>query len=168
MKLYVHDGPTYESPQVLEFDKPFHCQSFPCNLFMRPTLTIKDMNGAKIGRVHDPFVCGNAICCVLDQHIYDDQDRMKYMVKGTTCQLGMCCPLCFDFNFQIHDHHAGSTGAVNGYVKKNKLDFSECCLKTNRFTVGFPPNAGPVEKALLLGSAFLLDIEYFEAKDDKK
>ena len=90
MKLYVHDGPTYESPQVLEFDKPFHCQSFPCNLFMRPTLTIKDMNGAKIGRVHDPFVCGNAICCVLDQHIYDDQDRMKYMVKGTTCQLGMC------------------------------------------------------------------------------
>jgi hypothetical protein len=165
LRLMIHDGPDRASPQVAEFHKPCHCKAFPCNIPIRPTLYVMDMQGGKIGRVHDPFVCGNCICCTLDQHVFDAEERMKYKILGSVCQAGICCPCCCDISFDIHDHHEGKNGAVTGKITKKALSLFEMCAKTNRFQIDFPPDAGTFEKILLTGSAFLLDIEYFEQKD---
>jgi hypothetical protein len=165
LNLYIHDGPNREAPQVAELHKPMHCKAFPCNICIRPELYVMDMQGGKIGRVHDPFVCANVMCCTIDQHIFDAEEKMKYKILGTVCQPGICCPCCFDVTFDIHDYHAGANGRVVGIVTKKALDLMEMCVKTNRFQIDFPPDAGTFEKILLTGGAFLLDIEYFEPGD---
>ena len=55
-------------------------------------------------------------------------------------------------------------GNLVGSMGKAFRGCDELLTQTNKFWVDFPTNATPQEKALLIGSVFLIDFEYFEVK----
>ena len=156
LTLIVHKGDSKEGPEMLRFHKPFHLQGCIC---CRPSMTISDSAGKQLGRVEDPFVC-----CAMNQKVFDDQDKLKYNVEGSICQIGLCCPCCGDVKFDVTDAQGGSPGVI----KKLFGGCSELCLGTNKFKVTFPKNATEPDKSLLLGATMLVDLQYFEAKEKKQ
>merc|ERR1711920_365732 len=153
LTLFGHAGPSGEAPVVLRMYKPYHLQGCCC---CRPELHIDmPMEGkmVPVGRVEDP-----CRCCVVNQLIYDSNDALRYEVTGPICQCGAFCGCCADFHFDVNDEDGATVGAIT----KKALSFKECCMRTNRFEVDFPQQCTMEEKRLLVGSAMLLDLQYFE------
>ena len=159
LNLYPFDpakprGP-YDGAPLAMFHKDFHCQGCLCDC-LRPKMQVKDGGtGAITGRVHDPFRC-----CIADNRVYDARGAQLYTVSGSLIQKGCCCPCLADFTFDIRD----TQGNIVGMMGKAFRGCEELLTQTNKFWVDFPANATPQEKALLIGSLFLLDFEYFEIK----
>jgi hypothetical protein len=151
LTLFVHTGINEQAPTMLKLHKPFHLQGCCC---CRPTMFISDGADQKLGRVEDPCIWN----CMLEQRIYDHTDELKYTVEGGCCQPGLFCPCIWDVEFQISD----VTGGPPGKITKIFNGLSELCLQLNRFRVVYPESATEADKSLLLGSAMLIDLEYFE------
>jgi hypothetical protein len=149
LKLKVHNGPSKEGEVIQTMEMPFHC-SGPCPC-MRPNFTVQ-AGGETIGNIDDP-----CHCCTMDQKVLDARGNEIFTVDGSICQMGMCCPCCAPVNFSAKK---GDTQV--GGVEKLPLDCSDLCLKTNRFIVDFGTLKDPTERKLMLASAMLLDLEYFE------
>eukprot|EP00927_Polykrikos_kofoidii_P079671 TRINITY_DN76469_c0_g1_i1.p1 TRINITY_DN76469_c0_g1~~TRINITY_DN76469_c0_g1_i1.p1 ORF type:complete len:326 (+),score=61.59 TRINITY_DN76469_c0_g1_i1:69-1046(+) len=152
LTLWVHAGPSEEAPVVLRMFKPFHLQG--C-CFCRPSLEVELPNGTEIGTIKDPFKC-----CTMDQQVFDANQNLRFSVAGSLCQCGICCPCCSDVNFDIDDEDGNTVGEIS----KKALTCGEICMKTNRFMIDFPKQCSIDDKHLLLGSAMLLDLQYFETK----
>mmetsp|Transcript_222 Transcript_222/g.483 ORF Transcript_222/g.483 Transcript_222/m.483 type:complete len:361 (+) Transcript_222:56-1138(+) len=153
LTLFGHAGPSEEAPVVLRMFKPYHLQG--C-CFCRPEMHIDVPMGdqmVNVGKIEDPCKC-----CVVNQLVLGSNEQRRYEVTGPVCQCGACCPCCADFNFDINDQ----SGATVGTITKKKLSLKECCTKTNRFEVDFPKQCTMDDKRLLVGSAMLLDLQYFE------
>jgi len=154
LKLKVHNGPSKEGEVIQTMEMPCHC-SGPCPC-MRPNFTVQavgDGGGVeKIGSIDDP-----CHCCTMDQKVLGANDNEVFSVDGSICQMGMCCPCCAPVIFAAKKGDRQVAG-----VEKLPLDLSDCCLKTNRFIVDFGELKDPTERKLMLASAMLLDLEYFE------
>jgi hypothetical protein len=154
LTLFGHAGPSEEAPVTLRMFKPYHLQGCCC---CRPSLHIDVPVGedktVDVGRIEDPFKC-----CRANQMIFDANNDLRYEVTGSFCQCGACCPCCADFNFDINDDR----GETVGNITKPRLNCKELCLKTNRFEIDFPTQCTMDDKRLLVGSAMLLDLQYFE------
>merc|ERR1712217_7107 len=149
LTLFGHKGKDGEAPVTLRMYKPYHLQG--C-CFCRPSFQIDKANGTKVGRIEDPWKC-----CAMDQQIYDAGGALKYTVDGSICQCGICCPCCADVDFDIKSNNNSV-----GRIQKKALTCGEMCMKTNRFEVQFPKQCTMDDKHLLVGSAMLLDLQYFE------
>jgi len=153
LTLKVHNGKTKNDPVVMQFSKPFHCQG--C-CFMRPHFDVfagESINeGSKIGSIDDPYKC-----CLMDQQILDKGGKVLASTKGSVCQIGMCCPLCFDVSFDILKNDTKV-----GEIKKPALNLTEGCCGTNRFLVDFQSITDQTERNMIFAAAMLLDLEYFE------
>lgn len=151
LKLKLHAGPHKEAPVVMEMVKPFSCEE--C-CFLRPSFEVFSQ-GQKIGQVEDPCKC-----CVMDQQIYgSSSDRVLFKTEWSLCQVGMWCP-CFN-NVQFNVSKSDQQVAL---IEKMSLDMEEGFLGTTRFMVHFDKIVDTTEKKLLLASAMLLDLQYFEKK----
>jgi len=149
LKLKVHAGPNKEAPVVMTMTKPFSCQG--C-CFLRPNFTVYGPGGEKIGDIDDP-----CRCCVMDQQVMGPGSKLMFTTAGSICQAGICCPLCAGVEFDIKRDGRSVAG-----IEKMAMSAEECCLKTNRFMIKFNTVTDPKEKMMLLASAMLLDLEYFE------
>jgi hypothetical protein len=151
LKLKLHAGPNKEAPVVMEMAKPFSCQVGCC---LRPSFQVV-ANGQTIGHIEDP-----CRWCVMDQQVYEGtSENMLFRTEGHLCQAGMLCPCCNSVNFNV------SKGNQQvALIEKMSLDMEELCLNTNRFMVHFDKIVDNTEKKLLLASAMLLDLQYFEKK----
>lgn len=150
LKLKVHNGPTKDGPVIMEMKKPFTCQG--C-CFLRPSFEVSS-SGQKIGNIEDP-----CRCCLMDQQVFGKNNRLLFQTAGSICQPGICCPICASVNFDVTKN-----GQRVGKVEKMPMDCEECFAHTNRFTVHFDKITDPEEKKMLLASAMLLDLEYFESQ----
>jgi len=150
LTLFGHAGNSGDAPVALRMYKPYHLQG--C-CFCRPSLQVDMADGTKIGTIEDPFKC-----CTMDQQILDKSGGTKFTVAGSICQCGMCCACCADVKFDVSD----KSGNVVGAITKPALSLGEACVKTNRFVVDFPKQCSMEDKQLLVGSAMLLDLQYFE------
>jgi hypothetical protein len=149
LKLKVHNGPSKEGEVIQTMEMPFHCSGpFPC---MRPNFTVQ-AGGETIGSIDDP-----CHCCTMDQKVLGKDGNEIFTVDGSICQVGICCACCAPVNFSAKK---GDTQV--GGVEKLPLDLSDVCMKTNRFIVDFGALKDPNERKLMLASAMLLDLEYFE------
>jgi len=155
LKLKVHAGNNKESPVVMEMAKPFSCTGCP---IMRPSFTVSGPGGPGdvVGEIEDP-----CRCCTLDQQVFGGtgKSNLMFTTAGSACQGGMFCPLCCGVNFAVT-----KGGQPVAEIEKMSMDAEECCLKTNRFMINFNSITDPKEKQMLLASAMLLDLEYFEQK----
>mmetsp|Transcript_28481 Transcript_28481/g.71551 ORF Transcript_28481/g.71551 Transcript_28481/m.71551 type:complete len:234 (+) Transcript_28481:68-769(+) len=151
LTLKLHQGASKDGKVLMKMKKPFHIQG--CICCCRPAFDITDdAETTKIGRIEDPWRC-----CVMDQKIYNGSGAHVLTTTGSIWQCGVCCPLCCNISFDVQ--RAGKTVAS---IEKMALSFSECCLKTNRFKIHFNEVTDAEEKKLVLGSAMLLDLQYFE------
>lgn len=153
----VHKGSSKDGPVAMSMHKPFHCQGCCC---MRPSFMLYDGpkdSSRQIGTVKDP-----CRCCVMDQQILDSKDQLVYTTNGSICQCGMCCPCCGSVDFNIRKE-----GTDVGLISKRPMTCGECLKKTNRFIIDFPPDANPDQKKMIFGAAMLLDLQYFEEKENK-
>lgn len=156
LTLFGHSGNNSEGPVSLRMYKPYHIQG--C-CFCRPSMQVDMADGTKIGTIEDPWKC-----CTMDQQVLDKDGGTKFTVAGSICQCGMCCPCCADVKFEVAD----KSGSVVGGITKPALSCGEMCVSTNRFVVDFPKQCSMEDKHLLVGSAMLLDLQYFEKnKNDK-
>lgn len=152
LTLNVHQGASKEGDVVMKMKKPFHLQG--CICCCRPSFDLVDGAEKNIGKVEDPWRC-----CVMDQKIFGAGGQQVFTTSGSIWQLGMCCPCCAPVNFGVM-----KDGKQVASVEKMTLSCGELCLKTNRFKINFDQVTDPEEKKLVLGSAMLLDLEYFEQK----
>lgn len=156
----LHDGPTESAPIVYKFNKSFHIQICCCDS-LRPKMDIIDAHrGVFLGRAFDPCKW-----CTIDNRLYDANNKHIYTTTGPLCQGGVICP-CGDSLFRIVEntpgHISGQPTAASGVITKVFNGLSEICLQVNKFRIDFPKDASPGDKTLLVGSALLLDIQYFE------
>lgn len=149
LTLHLHDGATKEAPVVWKMHKDFHCQGCCC---LRPKTQVYNPDGSQIGSVEDP-----CRCCLMDQHIMDARGTRVFTTEGTMCQLGLCCPICFDVHFDMKNN-----GNKIGSLTKHSMDLAELCCKVNRFTLDFGSVTDAQTRKLMFGSAMLIDLEYFE------
>jgi|Transcript_101397 hypothetical protein len=156
LTLKVHNGPSADAPVALHFHKPFHCQG--C-CFCRPEFQIFGPGGkgtTPLGTIKDP-----CRVCWMDQQVYGpggEQD-LRFSTNGSPWQCGNFCPCCAGVAFNVQK---GTPPENIGKIEKLPMDCAELCLKTNRFTVDFGSVDDVVDKKLILASAMLLDLEYFE------
>lgn len=151
LTLKLHDGPTKEAPVIQRMHKPFSLQG--C-CFCRPSFTVTGAGGEGdlVGTVEDP-----CRCCTMDQQVYGKDKNLLFTTAGSICQFGMCCPCCAPIHFDVKQ--GGSDVAS---IEKMTLSCAEMCTKTNRFLVNFDKITDPEAKRMLLASAMLLDLGYFE------
>jgi len=154
LTLFAHAGSGKKDPALLRMYKPWHCTG--CECFINPQMELDLPDGKKVGRIDDPFDC-----CNMNQQIFDADDNVRFKVTGPKCQSGICCPLCADTQFEVTDKDDKMVGAIT----KPALNLGEACLQTNRFAVKFPEQCTMNDKALLVGSAMLLDLQYFDVKN---
>jgi hypothetical protein len=101
-------------------------------------------------------------CCSICSHkivIRDEKKNVRYHIQRTTYCIGCyltfcrCIPKVCDILYHIYDGNQ-----VVGEVKKLKC--STCytfCPKGDNYEIGFPPNASPEEKLLIIIGVILLD-----------
>lgn len=153
--LFGHAGPGEESPVVLRMYKPYHIQG--C-CFCRPEMHVNLPDGTEVGHIKDPFRC-----CELQQQLFARDEELRYEVTGSVCQAGAFCQCCADFHFDVLDRSGNEVGTIT----KPALTFGECCRQSNRFVIDFPEQCSMDDKRLLVGSAMLLDLQYFEVNKNK-
>ncbi|KAL4505487.1 hypothetical protein ABPG72_002549 [Tetrahymena utriculariae] len=157
-------GQTVSTP-FLALERPFKCTFFAYN---RPVLNVYYVeNGSKVlfGYIKNPFQC-----CLLGCEIYDANNQLKFVIKGKCCQLGLICRGCPCNSCQQYEFTVQST---TGQILTRLLKKSPGCLKSyisncDDFSMGFPLNSMPQEKALLLSATIFLDYMYFENKETKQ
>jgi hypothetical protein len=151
LTLKVHAGADQSGPVVQSMKKPFGCSGCCCCL---PKFEVFEGDlKSKIGDVHDPWRC-----CLIDHQVKGMDGNMAFTTSGSPFQFGMCCMCCADANFDV-----SKDGEKMGSLTKVKLNCAECTMpNTNRFLIDFGSVSDLGEKKLMLASAMLLDLVYFE------
>jgi hypothetical protein len=153
LKLKVHNGPTKDYPVVQTIDRPSSCGpnfSWPCPC-LRPQFTavVRDPLYV-VGSIDDP-----CHCCYKGQKVMGQGGAEMFSVSGGICQWGLFFPCCAPVGFE-----ARKAGTAVGGVERKTLECRE--MRTNRFIVDFGSISDPQERRMMLASAMLLDLEYFE------
>ena len=142
----------------VRIEKPCTC---PCCCFCRPHMDVRLEDTNKfIGQIREPCTC-----CDLDTEVYDSVGNLRYLITGDCCQLGLCCgstaQKLASINFNILEG-----GRVVGSFKKLSSSFGEFFSKADSYRVGFPPNARPEDKMLLIIAGLMIDYQFFEKDED--
>jgi len=155
LKLKVHNGPSKDYPVVQTIDRPSSCGpncSWPCPC-LRPQFTavVRDPLYV-VGSIDDP-----CHCCFKGQKVMGQGGAELFSVSGGICQWGLFFPCCAPVGFE-----ARKAGTTVGGVERKTLECREMTVRTNRFIVDFGSISDPQERRMMLASAMLLDLEYFE------
>jgi hypothetical protein len=152
LTLKVHRGDSKSGEVVQSMYKPFACGGNCCCLRPKFDVWAGERDTNFIGHVDDPCAL-----CVMNQQINDAKGNSMFTTTGSICQLGMCCPCCSGVNFEVK-----KGDQEIAHIEKMPLTCGECFKKTNRFEVDFKDISDAWEKRMVLASAMLLDLEYFE------
>lgn len=160
--------------ELLSVERPFRCAAGGCKCCCYQEL-IMTSGGQSMGSIKE-----NCYFCVPQFKIYGPQNEEIYKVHPPTCCCGMCVNCCTEGNpccgrgcckvpFWIFDAKDKKTNGSNvkmlgKIVKVPKSLMVEVFTDANAFDVTFPTDANVTQKALLMGSALLLNATFFEEK----
>jgi hypothetical protein len=167
----------------LIFERPFRC-TFLC--FWRSIVRVRHPSLGYIGEIYNPFACFDTIFHVRAPTQFDDmkapiaeavkgddQGKVHYIIRGECLQWGMWfpplpCGPCKKVSFLIY---AGNDTAMTRPVGEISKVWSGCLKEAvsdaDNFTVAFPPDATPIQKALLAAAVIHLDFLLFEKQESK-
>mmetsp|Transcript_16928 Transcript_16928/g.41967 ORF Transcript_16928/g.41967 Transcript_16928/m.41967 type:complete len:268 (-) Transcript_16928:458-1261(-) len=158
-----------KDPKILQLEKPWVCPCcdfccIGCTAFQRPKMTVKWTDDAFGGSRSAGHVQDHCQCCGFREELHTAKGEHAYTVRGSCWQAGMCCP-CYDATLDVVDRK-GEGERVVGNVTKRAGDCGqaakEAFLDLQNFDVKAPEDATPDEKALLVATALMLDLQYFE------
>ncbi|CAK67138.1 unnamed protein product (macronuclear) [Paramecium tetraurelia] len=123
---------------------------------------VENGQNRNLGYIVNPFYC-----CTLGCHIFDSENKLKYIIEGSCCQCYFWCRFpcseqCNHVEFHIKTPNGEVVAPMNKQVKgccQNWADF------TGNNSVVFPQNASKEDKALILAATILFEYMYFENKD---
>jgi hypothetical protein len=153
-----------------------------CNAFGLPYLETRDgSTGAVLGTTK--YVCD--MCCAVPKYdILDASGKKIYHLRPDTCVGGLCTQCrcdgdkgkCCRIPFILRDPSTlepiASGASQNGKAVDAMVDTlwsgwkNECCSQKNAYHLTFPNGASSAEKAVLVGSAILVDVTMFEQDGD--
>jgi len=153
LTLRLHDGTGSQAPVVQTMRKSFGSQGCCC-CCRGPTVSVSGRGGASdnVGEVLDPFRC-----FAVEHRIVDKDNQPRFSTKGSALQCGLCFPFCCEVGFDVH-----KDGAKVASISRPALTCTELCVHSNRFTIDFDKLDDPVDRQLLMCSAMLLELQYFE------
>ncbi|KAK8825198.1 hypothetical protein WA556_006486 [Blastocystis sp. ATCC 50177/Nand II] len=146
---------------LVKMHRPFTCQFFCLNT---PEMHILDANEQSCGLVKNHFDCCNNVFSITDQN---GEECMH--INGSCLQPGKFCfaPFspCDEIVYDVTNDRTGTEGHI-----KRRWDSWARQLFTNAdtFTILFPPGSTLHERILLIAATFLINVMYFEHRNDKK
>merc|ERR1712039_928886 len=178
--LDVHAGFDKSGPVVMTFTKNFHCPMTPCpmmaldcgivsglkglvGLQQPPELTISE-GETILGTVFDP-PCP-VFHCQMDAIIRNAKGEDIFHVGPTSmCTRAFLCPpicgsMCTEERVPIT-----RDGKMVAELVRMQLSCAEVYGKCNRFEIEFGEVTDPTERKLVVGAAFLLDMQYWDQRE---
>jgi hypothetical protein len=173
--LAVHAGVDTSGPVVLTMTKDLHCPMTPCPMMALdcgiisglkalgalqkpPELTLWE-GDTILGTVVDP-PCA-VFHCQMDASIRNAQgEEVFHLGPKSMFSKGMYCPCCAEERMPITRE-----GKMVAEIVRIQLSCAELYGKCNRFEIEFGEVTDPTERKLILGAAFLLDMQYWDQKE---
>lgn len=139
--------------------KPFKCNCICCS---RPEMTVTKTGDSQcvLGKIRMPWTC-----CDPKYEVYDGNGDLKYVVKASCMQCGLCCSRTrcgklSEATFEIFcdKECTHQTGDIYRKVSTKQ----ELVTKADSYQINFPTMATPQEKITLIGLGLMIDYQYFE------
>lgn len=117
----------------------------------------------KFGRVYEPYRC-----CDPTYQVYDEHEKMKYVISGDCCQCGLMftsCGKCYETKFSIFDANNNSNdpaSSIGSITRKNPGVAKALFTDADNYNLVFPSNATPYDKLMLIGATLIIDYAHFE------
>ena len=155
---------------VLVVRRPFRLTTFIglpclCGCYLCPQeATVASTSSDDVSR-------GPAVGAVVQTHrnctcshyldVLDASGDKTFLLEGYMSPIP-CCPgrpniCCRTAEFTVHSPNGSPTGGAIANVWGG-CNIRNCCARANNLYILFPPSASPEERALLLASAFLVDV----------
>lgn len=156
---------------VMEIFRPFKCTLFCCCCLINPQeLTVNAAGGQKkMGRVVNDFRCKDAYCGKSYYKVTNAEDETRFVVRDDICCNNNCfAPSCCCPVRKLDILNADESQTV-GHLT-NVFPGCNCRgvaggVTNDNYRLDFPPNISAEDKALLLGSLFLIEYTLFETKN---
>lgn len=168
---YIQNPFSLKVQQVLNLDNPVSVKefgvleksyAFPCFCFCRPEYELRNNNNNSLGRIVLPFSFGDT-----RYKIYDDKDKLKYIVDTEYCQPGIlypknCCGYLPEVYFDIYNEN--NENEKIGLIARKPGEYREFIHVLDCYQIFFPKNSTLEDKLLLICSAFTIEKEIFRDK----
>ena len=176
---YIQNPFSLKVQQVLNLDNPINVNInenvnvkelaivekscvFPCFCFCRPEYEVRNSNNKIIGRIVLPFSFGDT-----RYKIYDDKDKLKYIIDTEYCQPGIlypknCCGYLPDVCFDIYSDN--NENERIGSIERKPGEYREFMYVLDCYQIFFPKNSTFEDKFLLICSVFSIEKEIFRDK----
>jgi len=167
---------TAQGPQVMSYTRPFQClQVGPCKCCCYQQMSFMDGTSQPIGEIKEDFY----LCCVPSFTITDPQGAEQYSLQMPTCCAGLCVDifaegLC-NCRIPFYIYPPKNTQRGNELKQGDKMAqitkvwggaTAELFTDADKFELIFPDGASNNQKALLLGSVFFLNMNFFEKQKE--
>jgi len=159
-------------PKILQIDRPwpgcFGCCCIGCTDFNRQKGTVRWTDDAFGGSRRVGYVQDHCACCGFREELHNEKGEHLYTVRGTACQLGAFCPCC-DAKLDVVDRKFAGERIVGSVTKRAGglcQVAKDAFLDLQNFDVKAPKDATPDDKALLVATALMLDLQYFERRQE--
>jgi hypothetical protein len=160
---------------VMNLVRPLRC---PIYCLCRPVVYVTDDQNRVMGQVTNPFrLCDRTLQITNPSPDAADlegnplqmapgiaaDERIHYSIVGDCCQMGFFFPLCAErILFNIYEGDVSEGQPVGQIAREFPGCDKQMLTDADNFSVVFPPNATPAQKATILGAVILLDFTYFE------
>lgn len=164
-KLHFLDlrNSTSANPYMMHAIKPFKCCCCAFADICRPELAIQDSGGNYFAHAKVPLFGGGFTPTI---ETMSRDEVVHSTVTGPSCCLGGLVELCKDMEFQIVYVDKDNNEVPGEIVKRRpgdlKTALAEAATDSDTYTIQFPPNMPPEEKASMIASTILLDYLYYE------
>ena len=142
--------------------KPYKC---PCFCLSRPEifLSLKE-NNEKIGKIKEPFSCCDSI-----YEIYDDKDKIKYLINAKCCQCGLLFAnsICGTMGEALFSIVNPETKEEVGTITKKSPVMSDGEIDGASYKITFPEKASSNDKLLITILGLMIDYQFFEMDPSK-
>lgn len=151
---------TVDDTPFMKLVRPFTCTICCCNRpYMDVTFVERDAN-ERMGVIKAPCTCYD-----VQVDVYNASEDLKYKIVANCCQLGFWCKCPCDPCQHIHFDIRNPGGDNVGNLEK----YSQGCIKatmddSDNFSVHFPDNITPDDKALLMAATLFMDFRFFEER----
>lgn len=163
--------------EILSMKRPFNCPSGSCKCCCFQEMLFSH-EGQPMGKIQEKFYC-----CLPQSVIQDAQGNDLYLIHPPSCcggccmdccskqESGSCCMKCCGCTVPFHVYKVGREHGKDAVpdgkiVKKMKSLATELFTDANAFDVEFPQDATTEEKAMIAGSAVLINEMFFESSED--
>lgn len=167
-------------PQIMSYERPFQClQVGPCKCCCYQQMSFFDETNTKIGHIkEDLFFCFVPSFTISEGA---EAESPAYTVQMPVCCMGLCVDVCAEglcncrIPFYIYPVKQAARGnelqAPDGKPAQITKVWSgtttELFTDADNFELVFPTGATPNQKALLLGSVFFLNMNFFEKQKNQ-